>query len=172
MRRRRSNRNKYLLIGLLLLVVMIVAVAAAFSMGGTVAKKPLASDYFIVTHTASTGTFYGAHNQTVVLASLGLNVTAIGGAATAVQVTCESQVDPMDDYIQALNKGPPGWDIAITLGGQDTVNGGVYSGLPLNLNANGMFEAEVTVSCNEVQRSTFTVLINPNDIVGVPLIPD
>jgi hypothetical protein len=171
MRKRRSNRNKYLVIGLLSLIVIVVAAIAALSMGGAIGKKPLASDYFIITHTESTGEFKGAHNETVVLATLGLNVTAIGGDATAVSVRCASQAYPMDDYIQTLHKGPPGWDLPITLAGGDSSTGYIYRGLPLDLNNNGMFEVEVTVSANEVQSSVFTVLINPKNILGVPVIP-
>jgi hypothetical protein len=170
MRKRRSNRNKYLLIGLLSLIVIVIAAIAAFSMGGAIGKKPLASDYFIVTHTESAGTFHGAHNESVTLTTLGLNVTAIGGDATAVSVRCASQVNAIDDYNQTLHKGPPGWDIPVQLAGSPTT-GGTFYGLPLDLDDKGMFEVEVTVNCNEVQSSVFTVLINPKNIIGVPVVP-
>jgi len=169
--RKRSNRNKYLLIGLLLMLVIIIAIVAALSMNGAVGEKPLASSYFIVTNTTSAGEFHGAHNESVTLTTLGLNVTAIGGDATAVQLRCTSQAYPMDDYIQTLKKGPPGWDVQITLAGGDTSTGNYYHGLPLELDENGFFEAEVTVSANEVQSSVFTVLISPKDIFPQPIIP-
>ena len=162
MPKHKSNRNKYLLIVVLLLIVAIVLAVAVTQ---TNSKKPLASQYFIVTHTVSAGEFSTTDNETVVLTTLGLNITAVGGDATAVQVRVSSQANPIDDYLDSLPKGPPGWDMSITLVG-GTMN---FRGLQRSLNSQGMFKVDVTISCNEATRAVIPVLINPNDVIPVPL---
>jgi hypothetical protein len=126
--------------------------------------QPSASQYFVVTHTSSTGTFTN-DNRSVILAILGLNITAVGGDATAVQARCKSQANPVDDYINNLTKGPPGWDLQVALTGGDYN----YMGLHLLQNRQGMFQVDVTISCNEALTATIPVLINPNDITNLPL---
>ena len=163
--RRRSNRNKYLLIITLILVVVVIA-AFALSTNPTSSQKPSASEYFIVTHTTSAGSF-SADNKTVVLTTLGLNITAVGGDATDIQVQCASQADRGDDYLQRLAEGPPGWDLPIALAGGDYN----YKGWSLRLNDQGFFTVKVTISCNEAETGTITVNLNPNDIVNGPFTP-
>lgn len=157
MPRRKSNRKKYLLIATLLLIVVIVAVFAVFR---TTGQKPLASEYFTITHTASTAYYPStASNSTLVLTVLGLNITAVEGDATAVYVQVRSQAYPEDDEISSLTKGKS-WDAPITL------TGGVfnYRGLQSTMNTEGKFQVDVTISCNEARRAPIHVLLDPNDI--------
>ena len=165
MTRHRSNRNKYLFIAILLLVAVIVA-ALAFNQTSS-SKKPSANQYFIVSHTASTGEYLTSDNKTFRLTTLGLNITAVGGSATNVYVKCNSQAEPESDYLVNLNKGPPGWDIPVVL------VGGLYNyrGLSLRMNNQGMFALNVTISCDQVQSAKIPVLINPEDLIPVPIVP-
>lgn len=163
MPKRRSNRNKYILAAILLLAIVIVA---AFALSQTKSRRPLASEYFIVTHTLSTGEFSN-QNRTFTITTLGLNVTAVGGDATDVYVRCTSQAEPENDYIKNLTKGPPGWDLPVVL------SGGAYNfhGLSVRLNDQGMFSANVTVACNEAEAAAITVLMNPEDLVDLSAVP-
>jgi hypothetical protein len=163
--RHRSNRNKYLFIAILLVAAVIVA-AFAFNQGSS--QKPLASQYFVVTHTTSAGEYLTSDNKTVRLTTLGLNITAVGGDATNVQVFCNSQAEPESDYLVNLTRGAPGWDLPIALaGGQYN-----YRGLSLRMNDQGMFALDVTISCDQVKSAKIPVLINPEDIVLVPITPN
>lgn len=159
MARHRSNKKGYVLVAIILLIVVI---AAAFAISQPKSKKPSASQYFIVTHTSSLGTF-AEDNKSVNLQTLGLNVTAVGGDATNVQLQCKSQAYALDDYIQTLSKGPPGWDVQIALKGGDYNEPGLY----VRLDPQGMFEVNITVSCSETESAVFKVLINPQDVAGV-----
>ena len=161
--KQRSNRIKYLLVAMILLVAVIIA---AFALSQTSSKRPSANEYFVVTHTMSTGEFSN-QNKTVTIATLGLNITAVGGDATDVYVRCSSQAVPEDDYVEKLNKGPPGWDIPVVLKG----GAFYYRGLTLRLNDQGMFSVNVRVICNEVETASIAVLINPGDIANIPAIP-
>jgi len=161
--KRRSNRNKYLLVAILLLAIVIVA---AFALSQTKSRRPSAGEYFVVTHTLSTGEFSN-QNRTFTIATLGLNITAVGGDATDVYVRCTSQAEPENDYLTKLNKGPPGWDLPVVLAGGEFN----FRGLSLRLNDQGMFSTNVTVACNEVEAAAITVLINPEDLVNVPAVP-
>lgn len=165
MPKQKSNRGKYLLISVFLIILLVAVIASAATMfRGANGRKPSASQYFIVTHTSSTGEV-SDDNKSVILSILGVNITAVGGDATAVQVKCTSQANPVDDYCDNLAKGPPGWDLPIALTGGDWN----YHGLLVRLNNQGMFQANVTISCNEAQTATIPVLINPDDIVNLPL---
>ena len=143
---------------------MIVA-ALAFNQASS--QKPLASQYFIVSHTTSTGEYLTSDNKTFKITTLGLNITAVGGDATNVYVKCNSQAEPESDYLENLTKGPPGWDIPVVLAG------GVfnYQGATVKMNDQGMFSFNVTISCDQVESDRIRVLINPEDIVPVPILP-
>lgn len=164
MPRHRSNRNKYLFIAILLLATVIVA---AFAFNQTSSKKPSASQYFIVSHTTSTGEYLTFDNKTFKITTLGLNITAVGGDATNIQIQCNSQAYPTDDYLENLTKGPPGWDIPVVLAGGDYH----YPGATVKMNDQGMFSFNVTISCDQVQSDRIRVLINPEDIIPVPITP-
>lgn len=164
MTRHRSNRNKYLFIAILLLIAVIVAVFA-FNQGSS--QKPLASEYFIVSHTTSTGEYLTSDNKTIRLTTLGLNITAVGGDATNIQIQCNSQAEPQSDYLMNLTKGPPGWDIPVALAGGEHQ----YVGVSLKKNDQGMFAFNVNISCDQVKSAKIPILINPEDIVLVPIVP-
>ena len=165
MTRHRSNRNKYLFIAILLLVAVIVA-ALAFNQTSS-SKKPSANQYFIVSHTTSTGEYLTSDNKTFRIATLGLNVTAVGGDATNIQIKCTSQAYRVDDWLENLTKGPPGWDIPVVLVGGDYN----YQGATVKMNGQGVFSFNVTISCDQVEEAKIPVLINPEDIVPVPVTP-
>jgi hypothetical protein len=150
----------------MILVVAVVIAAFALSQPNTNSKRPSANDYFVVTHTTSTGEF-SSQNKTITIATLGLNITAVGGDATDVYIRCASQASPMDDYLTTLKKGPPGWDLPVVLKGGEYN----YHGLTLTLNDQGKFSTKVTVACNEVEAGAITVMINPEDIINVPAVP-
>jgi hypothetical protein len=156
MPRRNSNRNKYVLVAVFLFAVVVVS---AIVVSITQSRKPSASEYFTITHTASIGTFSG-DNTTVNLKIMGLNITAVGGDATNPQLLCDSQANPIDDsYNGTLAKGQS-WDYQIEL------VGGEYQthGLTAYLNDKGMFEVEVQIGSKECELSTITVALDPKDI--------
>jgi len=156
MPRRNSNRNKYVLVAVFLFAVVVVS---AIVVSITQSRKPSASEYFTITHTASIGTFSG-DNTTVNLKIMGLNITAVGGDATNPQLLCDSQAYPIDDvYNGTLAKGQS-WDYQIEL------VGGEYQthGLTAYLNDKGMFEVEVQIGSKECELSTITVALDPKDI--------
>ena len=161
MPRRKSNRNKYVLVAVFLFAVVVVS---AIVVSITQSRKPSASEYFTITHTASIGTFSG-DNTTVNLKIMGLNITAVGGDATNPQLLCDSQAYPIDDVYNnnatngVLAKGQS-WDYQIEL------VGGEYQthGLTVYLNDKGMFEVEVQIGSKECELGTITVALDPKDI--------
>jgi hypothetical protein len=156
----RDRRKTYFYIAMLLFAVVVVS---AVIVSQTQSRKPLAKDYFTIVHTRSIGTFYN-QNRSVILTILGLNITAVGGDATAPQILCDAQASPVDDvYDGTLAKGKS-WDMPVALTGGDYQS----HGLPAEINAQGMFEVEVTIGSQEVQQGDITVLIDPADIVRLP----
>jgi hypothetical protein len=157
MRRRKSNRNKYLFIATLLLVIVVIAAfAILFSANG---EKPLASQYLSVKHTASQGYYLDLSNTTIVITTLGLNVTAVGGDVTGLQVLCKSQAIPEDAYLDSLAKGKT-WDLPIALTGGNFH----YRGLLAKADSQGTLQITVTISCNEARSATVPVTINLSDV--------
>lgn len=167
----KSNRNAYLLITVVLLLVIVIVAAAAVIR--TESKKPSASEYLIVSSAhANIGTFPSysngtiRDNTTVVLKTLDLNVTAVGGDAHHVYVRCSSQAYPVDDTVASLANGTSAKDGAwpIQLTGGDAL----FNGLGLELNDKGMFEVDVQIACEEATLATITVSIKPKDIINMP----
>jgi len=153
MSKRHSNRNKYLFIGLFfLLVVTIVAAVALYN--DTPRQKPAATEYLKVWHTRSIGEFSN-QNKSVLITTLGLRLTAIGGDAHDILIVVESQPTPENDMITFLANGSSS-DAVILL-----------NGLPTTLNDQGKFPVEFQIGCAESEYETVTVYIDPKDISRV-----
>jgi hypothetical protein len=154
----KSNRNKYVLVAVFLFAIVVVS---AIVVSITQSRKPLASEYFTITHTESIGTF--RDNTTVTLKILGLNITAVGGDATNPQLLCDSQANPLDDsYNGVLHKGES-WDYQIEL------TGGEYQthGLTVYLNNENKFEVEIQIGSKECEVGIITVIVDPKDIMNL-----
>ena len=158
MPRRKSSRNKYALVAVILFAVVVVS---AIVVSITQSRKPLASEYFTITHTGSIGTF--RDNTTVTLKILGLSITAVGGDATNPQLLCDSQANPLDDsYNGTLVKGES-WDYQIELTGGDYQT----HGLTVYLNNKNMFEVEIQIGSKECELGTIVVALDPKDIMNL-----
>jgi hypothetical protein len=163
MPKHKSSRNKYVLVAVFLFAVVVVS---AIVVSITQSRKPLASEYFTITHTGSIGTF--RDNTTVTLKILGLSITAVGGDATNPQLLCDSQAYPIDDVYNnnatngVLAKGES-WDHQIELTGGDYQT----HGLTVYLNNENMFEVEIQIGSKECEIGTIIVAIDPESIVGV-----
>ena len=158
MPKRKSSRDKYVLIAVFLFAVVVVS---AIVVSITQSRKPLASEYFTITHTGSIGTF--RDNTTVTLKILGLNITAVGGDATNPQLLCDSQAYPLDDsYNGTLVKGES-WDYQIELTGGDYQT----HGLTVYLNNENMFEVDVQIGSKECELGTITVALDPKNIMDM-----
>ncbi len=158
MPKRKSSRDKYVLVAVFLFAVVVVS---AIVVSITQSRKPLASEYFTITHTGSIGTF--RDNTTVTLKILGLSITAVGGDATNPQLLCDSQAYPLDDsYNGTLLKGES-WDYQIELTGGDYQT----HGLTVYLNNENMFEVEIQIGSKECEIGTIIVAIDPKSIVDM-----
>jgi hypothetical protein len=158
MPKHKSSRNKYVLVAVFLFAVVVVS---AIVVSITQSRKPLASEYFTITHTGSIGTF--RDNTTVTLKILGLSITAVGGDATNPQLLCDSQAYPLDDsYNGTLLKGES-WDYQIELTGGDYQT----HGLTVYLNNENMFEVEIQIGSKECEIGTIIVAIDPKSIVDM-----
>lgn len=152
MSKHKSNTSKYVLIAIFLLFVVVISAFAISSLNEHAQEKRPASQYLRILHTRSVGTFYNG-NQTVELKILGLNITAVGGDATDVQLIMDSQADRTNDYFRNITKG-------ITVDMQVQLQGYVT-----HVNGQGLFPVEFDISCVQTTLSTITFYINPKDIV-------
>jgi hypothetical protein len=151
MPKRGSNQRKYAYLAILLFVIVVVS---AIVVSQIRSSKPSANQYFTVSHTASLGEFSN-ENKTVNISVLGLNVTAVGGDATDVQITMDAQADPLTDIYPSIAKGTSK-PAEIQLKGYVT-----------SLNDDGLFPVEFDIGSLEVQTSTFTIYIDPKEILTI-----
>ena len=156
-KRGRSNKSKYLLGSVVLSVVVIaLALGYLYRPNQNQNQKPPASQYLKVANTKSIGEFSN-QNKTVLIKTLGLNITAVGGDATSIVVQVASQVDPTNDVWAFLAKGAS-QEAQIRLNGYMTV-----------LNDQGKFPVEVDIGCSEATHEAIpiTLYLDPKDIVHV-----
>jgi hypothetical protein len=129
---------------------VVVSAIVVYQMRG----KPSATEFFKVSHTASIGEFSNG-NKTVNIKILGLNISAVGGDATDVQLIIDAQSDPLNDFYASISKGTSK-SAEIQLKGYLTT-----------LNDDGLFPVEFDIGCLETQTTTFTIYIDPQSIHAV-----
>jgi hypothetical protein len=151
MPKHKSNKGKYLFIAIVALLIVIVA---AFALTQTPAgRKPTASQYFKIVHTASLAeNVTGSRNQ-VLLKTLGINITTVGGDATDVQITIDSQANNLNDIYPSIPNGT-------TKPAQIELQGYLTT-----LNGNGLYPVEFDIVCPQADLSVITLYLNPKDIV-------
>lgn len=148
MPKRGSKQSKYVYAAILILAIVVVS---AIVISQIRSSKPQASQYFTISHTASLGEFSN-QNRTVNIKILGLNITAVGGDATDVQLTIDAQADQLNDIYPSIPKGTAK-PAEIQL-----------KGLVTSLNDDGLFPVEFDISCPQTQLSTITIYLEPKDI--------
>jgi len=155
-----KGKAKYVVFAFIIAIIIIIIIIAVVATPNQ-SKKPLASEYLKVSHTASLGEFSN-NNRTVKITSLGLNVTAIGGDAHTIIIIVESQpedpgpeIGPPPTYI--LKKGES-WLPAILLSGYVT-------GLT-ERDGELVFPIEIQIGCQETLEEVITLYIKPEDIVS------
>lgn len=148
MSKHRSKQSKYVYAAILILAIVVVS---AIVVSQTRSSKPQARQYFTISHTASVGEYFNG-NVTLSVKILGLNITAVGGDATDVQITIDSQADYLIDIYPSIPKGTAKL-AEITLGGYVT-----------SLNDDGLFPVEFDISSPETQLSTITIYLDPKDV--------
>jgi hypothetical protein len=151
MPRRGSNQRKYAYVAILLFVIVVVS---AIVVSQIRSSRPSAIQYFTASHTASIGQF-SSGNRSVNIVILGLNISAVGGDATDVQIYMDAQADPLNDAYPNIPRGTSkGVEIQLT-------------GYLTSLNDDGLFPVEFDIGCLEALTSTFTIYIDPKDIHGM-----
>ena len=153
-RTRRGNRTKYL-IALFIAAIIIVAVFVAIYLWPR--GLPPATKFFNITPTISIGTF-GANNRSVLITTLGVNVTPVLGDANIVYISVRSHDDKNDETNQAgnISKGQT-IDFAIMLQGYQTTLH--------NINGTDVFPVDIQIGSVECQYETVTLYIKPEEIV-------
>jgi hypothetical protein len=150
MPRHKSNKGKYLFVAIVALIIVIVA---AFALTQTpVGSRPTASLYFKIVHTASLAENVTG-NKSVLLKTLGINITAVEGDATDVQVTIDSQANNLNDIYPSIPNGTTK-PAEIELQGYLTT-----------LNDNGLYPVEFDIVCPQADLSVITLYLSPKDIV-------
>jgi hypothetical protein len=150
MPRHKSNKGKYLFIAIVALIIVIIA---AFALTQTpVGRKPAASQYFKIVHSASLAENVTG-NGNVLLKTLGINITAVEGDATDVQITMDSQANYLNDIYPSIPNGT-------TKPAQIELQGYLTT-----LNDNGLYPVEFDIVCPQADMSTITLYLNPKDIV-------
>jgi hypothetical protein len=148
-RSRHSSNAKYIILALFL-VLILTGVVIVISMPK---KKPLAHDYLHVVPTLSLGEFYD-QNKTVIIKTLGLNITAVGGDAYDIIVTIASQQEP--EWRENLSKGET-WSAGFTLQGLRSV---------LN-KTDGLFHVQIGIKCAETEPEYMWLRLKSQDIIPV-----
>lgn len=148
MPKHRSKQSKYVYAAILILAIVVVS---AIVVSQTRSSKPQARQYFTISHTASLGEFFDG-NKTLSVKILGLNIKAVGGDATDVQITIDAQTDQLSDIYPSIPKGT-------TQPAEIQLRGYVTS-----LNDSGLFPVEFDISCPEAQLSTITIYLDPKDV--------
>jgi len=133
------------------ILLFAIVVVSAIAVSLTRDSRPSASQYFTISHTASVGEFYNG-NKSVNVKILGLNVTAVGGDATDVQITIDAQVDRLNDFFTSIPKGTTK-PLEIQLKGYLTT-----------LNDKGLFPVEFDMVSPQTQLSTITIYLDPKDV--------
>jgi len=147
-RSRHSSNAKYIILALFL-VLILTGVVIVINMPK---KKPLAHDYLHVVPTLSVGEF--DDQKTVIIKTLGLNITAVGGDAYDIIVTISSQEEP--EWREFLPKGET-WSAGFTLQGLRSV---------LN-KTDGLFHVQIGIKCAETEPEYMWLRLKPQDIIPV-----
>lgn len=142
------NQSKYVYVAILLFAIVVVS---AIVVSQIRSSKPQASQYFTIFHTVSVGEFSNG-NTTLNVKILGLNITAVGGDATDVQITIDAQADQLSDIYPSIPKGT-------TKPAEIQLKGYVTS-----LNDDGLFPVEFDIGCPQTQVSTITIYLDPKDV--------
>lgn len=137
----------------IIIIVVIVIVAA---MATNKPRNLKVSDLLQVTHTASLAmSSPPGQNESILIKTLGLNITAIKEDVHSIIIIVSSQQEP--DVIISLPKGES-WPAVIE-----------YLSYPAQLNEDGVYPVEVTLGCEEaVGPVDILIYLKPEDVFIIP----
>lgn len=147
-------------IPILAIILILIIIAAALMTSESKTLK--VSEILQITHTKSLAESTNTgQNETIMIKTLGLKITAIGGDAHSIIVIVSSHQDPWGPPVKPFLPKDESWDLPI-----DQLT------LPTRLNEDGFYEVTVSVKCIEAAEAEHIILyLEPEDILLVPGLP-
>lgn len=148
-KRRKETRAKYYyILAPLFILLVLITVSELYHPAET---KPSCEEYLKIQHTRSLAKTYAKDNQTILIKTLGIKITAIKDAHNII-IDADSPLGPI--IIQEMHAGE-NRDLSIeqiTISADLDEEKGVYL-IPLN------------VGCDEAKLETIIIEANPKDII-------
>ncbi len=137
-----------------IIIIAVIVIVAAMA-----ANKPRnlkVSDLLQITHTVSLAVpTPPGQNESILIKTLGLNITAIEEDVHSIVIVVGSQQEP--DVILSIPKGES-WPAAIE-----------YLSYPTRLNDNGVYPIKVSLSCSEAAKhEDIWIYLKPEDVLIIP----
>ena len=147
-RDRKRHTKRYIII---MASLAILAFLVFSSINQKNKSKPSCSEYLKIQHTKSIATTYTDDNRTIIIKTLGINITAIGGDAHNIIIDVGSQ-EP--EIIQKIPNGTTS-DYQI-----DKIS------LLAELDADkGIYLIPIEVQCDEAEPASIIIEAQPHDIL-------
>jgi hypothetical protein len=146
---KRKHTKRYIAIITALAILVTLVIFSSLSQKSK--PKPPANEYLKVQHTRSIATTYTEDNKTIIIKTLGINITAIGGDDHYVIIDVGSQ-DPKI-ITEILNGTTLDYPI-------DQVS------IPTELDTDkGVYLISIEIQCQEAEHASLLIEARPQDII-------
>lgn len=138
-------------------IILIVVIVVVVAMAANKPRNLKVSDLLQITHTASFAMpAVPGQNDSILVRTLGLNITAIKEDVHSVTVIISSQQEPtlISPFI------PKGESLSVAI---------EYLSYPTELNEDGVYPVEVTLGCEEAaEPADIQIFLEPEDVFIPP----
>ena len=157
---RDRHTNKVVYAIPILAVISIIVVAALIT---SEPKTWKVSEILEITHTASLAIATGRppnQNESILIKTLGLKITAVGGDAHSIIVIISSLSQREEPPVNPFLRRGETWDLPIEL-----------LSYPTRLNEDGFYPVKISVTCIEAaedEDKDITIFLKPEDLIILP----